>query len=260
MRQAHISVPNLVVGSLDVVYGVQQLYIGLLVATRRREAAALGVTAAEARLQDTQAAVSAATVLPAVLQAALATRLERRQDLLTLDNQIDDLRTDLNDMLGLALETPLDLAPLEPALDHEASAADTIASVLGEHPNVRAATAQVDKRGGGSHGRAISLRPGTWRLWGIRAPERRAVSAARQSSRGCEGIVDGLSTSASAKPPLWSAAFSSTKRARMWTACTIGSRRTRRRACARSSEHGRCGRSRRRRWWPAERFRLQRTA
>jgi outer membrane protein TolC len=130
---------------LDVVYGVQQLYVAVLLATRRRDAAALGVTAAEARLQDAQAAVSAGTALPAVLQAALATRLERRQDLLVLDNQIDDQRTDLNDMLGLPLETALDLAPLEPAPDDDASAGDTIASALGEHPDVRAATAQVDK-------------------------------------------------------------------------------------------------------------------
>jgi outer membrane protein TolC len=130
---------------LDVVYGVQQLYIGLLVATRRREAAALGVTAAEEKLQDAQAAVNAGTVLPAVLQAAIATRLERRQNLLTLDNQIDDLRTDLNDMLALPLDTAPDLAALEPEPDHEASAADTIPSTLGEHPDVRAATAQVDK-------------------------------------------------------------------------------------------------------------------
>jgi outer membrane protein TolC len=130
---------------LDVVYGVQQLYIGLLVATRRREAAALGITAAEARLQDAQAAVSAGTVLPAVLQAALATRLERRHDLLVLENQIDDLRTDLNDILALPLETALDLAPLAAAPDDKASAADAMASALEEHPDVRAATAQVDK-------------------------------------------------------------------------------------------------------------------
>jgi outer membrane protein TolC len=124
---------------------VQQLYIGLLVATRRREAGVLGVLAAEARLQDAQAAVSAGTVLPAVLQAALATRLERRHDLLALDNQIDDLRTDLNDMLALPLETALDLAPIEPAPVDAASAADTIASALGDHPDLRAAAAQVDK-------------------------------------------------------------------------------------------------------------------
>jgi outer membrane protein TolC len=130
---------------LDLVYEVQQLYIEILVATRRRDAAVLDVTAAEARLQDAQAAVSAGTVLPATLQAAQATRLERRQSLLALDNQIDDLRTDLNDMLALPLETALDLAPFELAPDEQVSAVDTIASDLGEHPDVRAATALVDK-------------------------------------------------------------------------------------------------------------------
>ena len=129
---------------LEIVYNVQQLYIGLLLATRRRETDTLGVVAAELTLRDAQAGVSAGNALAATEESARATLLQRQQDLLAADNQVDDYTTDLNNALGLPLETPLALDSLAPPPGEERAVGDEVAAAVADHPEVQVALAKMD--------------------------------------------------------------------------------------------------------------------
>jgi outer membrane protein TolC len=139
-------------------FGVEQAYIGLLVATRRRDAARVAVAAAEAQLHVAETAVGAGTTLAATAQATSAEHLQREHDLLTLENEVDDLTNDLNELLGLPLETSLELAPV-PAAPEELGTADTyLQKALAGNPDLRAAGARIAKaRAGESAARSAYI-------------------------------------------------------------------------------------------------------
>jgi outer membrane protein len=141
---AHAAAAHRRDAELQVVYGVEQLYTGLLLAVRRRETDTLGVVAAELTLRDAQAEVRAGNALAAAEESARATLFQRQQDLLAADNQVDDNTTDLNDALGLPLETPLALDSLPPAPPEERPVGDEVATAVAEHPEVQVAVATVE--------------------------------------------------------------------------------------------------------------------
>lgn len=130
---------------LDVILGVKQLYLGLLVSQKRRETARLGVEAAEQAVEDARAAVSAGLALPAVFQAASARLMQRRQELLTEENRCDDLRLDLNEVLGLPLDDVLELDNLDFEMTGEIPSPDLESTAPGRNPDLEAALAGVDK-------------------------------------------------------------------------------------------------------------------
>jgi outer membrane protein TolC len=82
--------------------------------------------------------------LPVARISARAQRLEARQQMQALSNQAADLEAELNDLMGLPLETRLRLAPPEeplvvPALESRLSKA------LDDNPEIRAAMQAVEK-------------------------------------------------------------------------------------------------------------------
>jgi multidrug efflux pump subunit AcrB/outer membrane protein TolC len=93
----------------EVAQKVKELYYGLLAAECRREAVRLGIRAGEERLAEARNAVEAGVELELKEAEGKAQLSQARQVLATLDDGIADLRMEFNDLLGLALDTELEL-------------------------------------------------------------------------------------------------------------------------------------------------------
>ena len=81
-----------------------------------------------------------------------ASLLQSEQKALTAELQVNDLITELNDLLGLPLDTALDLSPVEPASLQVHPREEYLQSAWADNPEILAATEQVEqaKAGGRS--------------------------------------------------------------------------------------------------------------
>src|SRR5262249_48157817 len=71
--------------------------------------------------------------------------LQSEQALLTLDLRLSDLNSELNDLLGLPLQTPLVLSPAEPVSFKDVSREETLRMALDENPQITAAAEKVQQ-------------------------------------------------------------------------------------------------------------------
>lgn len=97
--------------STDVIYSVHELYYRLLSTQLQRKAAELQITSSDETLAESREQFKDGSLLPAALVESRADALEAKQVLLTADMQISDLMVQLNDVLGLPLDTKLVLDP-----------------------------------------------------------------------------------------------------------------------------------------------------
>ena len=93
----------------DVVYKVQELYYRVLTTQLQRKAAELQITSSEESLAEAREQNKNGELLQVALVESRANSLDAKQALLTTDMQISTLTTQLNDALGLPLNTKLDL-------------------------------------------------------------------------------------------------------------------------------------------------------
>ncbi len=93
----------------DVVLKVRQVYYELLIAQIKREAAVEDVNASQVKDQEAQDAVRNGSALGVSVLESRAGLLEARQEVLTETLQIHSLSLSLSDLLGLPLETRLEL-------------------------------------------------------------------------------------------------------------------------------------------------------
>jgi outer membrane protein TolC len=93
----------------DVVLKVRQVYYGLLIAQLKKQAAVEEVDASQVKDQEAQDAVLHGSALQASALESRAGLLEARQEVLTETLQIHSQSLTLNDLLGLPLETQLEL-------------------------------------------------------------------------------------------------------------------------------------------------------
>jgi outer membrane protein TolC len=93
----------------DVVLKVRQVYYGLLIAQLKKQAAVEEVDASQVKDQEAQDEVRNGSALDVSVLESRASLLEARQDVLTQTLQIHSLSLTLSDLLGLPLETKLDL-------------------------------------------------------------------------------------------------------------------------------------------------------
>lgn len=128
----------------EVALSVKQLYYGLLSAERRKQAAELRIAAGEARLAEAQNGVEAGAVLELKVLEGKAQIAEARHSLGSLDDAICDMKVEFNNLLGLPLDTDLELlAPQTKAFD--SSASDLEDEALAHNPEVAAAQQQLKK-------------------------------------------------------------------------------------------------------------------
>ncbi len=124
--EVNLSQASLQKASTDVVFRVHELYYRVLTSQLQKEAAELQITSGSENLNESVEQVKNGSLLEVAQLESRASLLEAKQTLLNTDMEIADLTIQLNDVLGLPLNTklvldpnvdvPLDLPPREQSL------------------------------------------------------------------------------------------------------------------------------------------------
>jgi len=129
----------------DVVLGVHQLYFGLLAAAKQLGALQAQIVAAQENLREAEDAVRAGNALEVTAIGGRASLLKSRQSLLAAENQVADLNTEMDDLLGLPLDTELELADVGMSTDEPLTRQQYLAAALDRNPELQAAKETVSK-------------------------------------------------------------------------------------------------------------------
>ncbi|MGO9315898.1 MAG: TolC family protein, partial [Syntrophobacteraceae bacterium] len=128
---------------------VHQLYYGLLAAGKQKEAAAAGLKAAEESRREAENAVRSRNLLEVGLNEARTVVLQNKQSLIAANIQISDLNAELNQLLGLPLDTRLELSDPGPSEGSVESRDYYLQAALSGNPEIESAKATVVKAQGG---------------------------------------------------------------------------------------------------------------
>ena len=140
-----ISESNKRKAELEIIFGVHQLYYGLLIAQKQKDAAQAALNAAQEGLRESEDAVRSGNVLDVVETGSRVQFLQNRQLLLAAENQISDTTSELNDLLGLPLETVLDLADIDESSPAPQALKHYLQEALSNNPELQAAKDNVEK-------------------------------------------------------------------------------------------------------------------
>jgi outer membrane protein TolC len=133
----------------DVTLAVHQLYYGLLVAGKQKEAAEAGLAAARESQREAENAVRARNLLEVSIVESRTAVLQNKQSLLAATIQIADFNAELNQLLGLPLDTELELSDPGPSEAPVESRDYYLQAALCRNPELEAAKATVEKGRGG---------------------------------------------------------------------------------------------------------------
>ncbi len=130
----------------DIALKVRQLYYGILIAQLRREAAKQAEDAAQGKLQENTSSVEQGSALEVVALESRAALLDAKQSALAQDMQIRDLTFELNNLLGLPLNTQLQLRE-EPSVAAASIPVrdECVRTAREQSPDIRAAQQAVEK-------------------------------------------------------------------------------------------------------------------
>jgi outer membrane protein TolC len=129
----------------DVALAVHQVYYQLLIAQAHRSATEARIKASEALQSERIEQVRFGSSLEENLIESRAQQLQAKQELLTTDFQLTDLKLKLNDLIGLPLATALDLDPGVPESQETCRREECVTTAESSHPEIRAAQAEVEK-------------------------------------------------------------------------------------------------------------------
>ncbi|MGB7763280.1 MAG: efflux RND transporter permease subunit [Bryobacteraceae bacterium] len=129
----------------DVVLGVHQLYFGLLAASKQVGALQAQIVAAQETMREAEDAVRAGNALEVTVIGARASLLKCRQSLLAGENQVSDLNTEMDDLLGLPLDTELELAEVGTPQGERLTREQYLTAALDRNPELQAAKGTVSK-------------------------------------------------------------------------------------------------------------------
>ena len=129
----------------QVALQVHELYFGILIARLQKQAAEQQSTSAGEQLRESEEDVRNGSALQVVAIQGRAGLLESRQAVLTAELQVDDLTTELNNLLGLPLDTRLDLDPAVPAKFDTLPREKYVQAAWSENPEIQAAEHAVQK-------------------------------------------------------------------------------------------------------------------
>jgi len=145
LAEQEIAAADLDKAKTDVVFATHRLFYGLVIARKQREAASAAVVAGEEALREARDGVAAGDVLEVAAIGSSAVLLQNRYSLLSAEVQIGDLNSELNDLLGLPLDTvinPLDPPPLYASARSRES---FVHEALEKNPEIKAAREAVKK-------------------------------------------------------------------------------------------------------------------
>ncbi|MFH1029180.1 MAG: TolC family protein [Pseudomonadota bacterium] len=129
----------------DIIFSVQQLYYGLLIAQKQKKAAQAQLAAAQEGLRESEDAVRAGTVLQVAVTGSRVQLLQGRQSLVSAEIQTADLTSELNDLLGLPLDTVLVPAEINDPFPTPKSFPEYLRQALAHNPTLESAEGAVTK-------------------------------------------------------------------------------------------------------------------
>jgi len=129
----------------QVALQTHALYFGILIARLQKQAAEQQRTYAREHLRESEQDVRNGNALKVAAIEGNAGLLESEQSVLTAELQLSDLTTELNDLLGLPLDTHLELDPAVPANVDLPAREEYIRAAWSENPEILAAAKGVEK-------------------------------------------------------------------------------------------------------------------
>lgn len=129
----------------EVALEVHTLYFGILVAQLQKKAAEQQTTFSTEDLRENENNVHNGSALQVAVLQSQAELLQGQQSVLTADLQIQDDMVELNDLLGLPLDTKLELDPEIETNFETLPKADYVKEAWDENPEIRAAEEAVVK-------------------------------------------------------------------------------------------------------------------
>ena len=129
----------------DVALAVHQVYYQVLIAQAHRSATEARIKASEALQSERVEQVKFGSALEQESIDSRAQLLQAQQELLTTDFQLTDLKLKLNDLIGLPLNTALNLDPAVTELEATCRREECVTSAEASQPEILAARAQVQE-------------------------------------------------------------------------------------------------------------------
>ena len=129
----------------QVALDVHALYFGILIARLQKQAAEQQTAYAGEQLRESEDDIRNGAALKIAAIQGRAGLLEGQQAVLTADLQLADLNTELNDLLGLPLDTRLELDPAVPARFDLRPREEYVRTAWSAHPEILAAQEAVRK-------------------------------------------------------------------------------------------------------------------
>ena len=129
----------------QVALQVHSLYFGILIARLQKQAAEQQSRYAGEHLRESDEDVQGGSALNVAAIQGRAGLLESQQSVLTAELQLSDLNTELNDLLGLPLDTQLELDPSVPATFDQRPREEYVQTAWSENPEIMAAEESVKK-------------------------------------------------------------------------------------------------------------------
>jgi len=129
----------------EIALQVHTVYYGILIARLQEQAAEQQTQYADESLRESENGVRNGNALKVATIQGQATVLESRQSVLTADLQLTDLTTELNDLLGLPLDTQLDLDAAVPVEVDQQSREEYLQTAWSQNPQIGAAEDAVKK-------------------------------------------------------------------------------------------------------------------
>jgi outer membrane protein TolC len=129
----------------DVALAVHQVYYQVLIAQAHRSATEARIKASEDLQSERIQQVKFGSALEQESIDSRAQLLQAHQEILTTDLQLSDLKLKLNDLIGLPLNTALNLDPAVPELGATCRREECVTSAEASHPEIVAARAEMQK-------------------------------------------------------------------------------------------------------------------
>jgi outer membrane protein TolC len=129
----------------QVALDVHALYFGILIAGLQKQAAEQQTAYARDQLRENEEDIRNGAALQIAAVQGSANLLESQQAVLTAELQVADLSTEFNDLLGLPLDTRLELDPAVPANFDRRPREEYVRAAWSAHPEILAAEESVRK-------------------------------------------------------------------------------------------------------------------
>jgi outer membrane protein TolC len=129
----------------DVALAVHQVYYSILIAQAHRSATQARIKASEDLQGERVEQVRFGSTLEQELIDSRAQLLQAKQEILTTDLQLSDLKLKLNDLTGMPLTTSVELDSFVPEFQNTCPREECVSAAVSAHPEILAARAEVQK-------------------------------------------------------------------------------------------------------------------